>query len=300
MISEVPYREPAIVAANGIEICYDAFGDPAAPPLLLVIGLGQQMIAWDEEMCRQLAARGYWVIRYDNRETGMSTKFDQASVPNIAGLFEALAEGIPIDSVYSILDMADDAVGLLDALSLESAHVVGESMGGMIGQRMAIHRSDRIRTLTSIMSSTGDPGLPPPTAEASEVLANRPPTDRAGYVADYVDRWRVLHGPDIPYDEEASRKLAERIFDRGLYPPGFARQLAAIFADGSRKEALGSVTVPTLVIHGKADPLVPVECGIATAEAVPGAKLVLIDGMGHTFPAEVWPQVIDAIAAHAV
>lgn len=300
MAQNIPHSDSAIAKANGIEIVYDMFGNPDKPPVLLIVGLGQQMIAWDEEFCAQIAARGYRVIRFDNRDTGLSTKLDEAGVPNMAVVFEAMVEGKPVDSPYSLLDMADDAVGLLDTLGIESAHVVGESMGGMIAQRMVIHHADRVRTLTSIMSSTGEPGLPPPTPEAMDILANRSPTDREGYIEDYVERWRVLNGQGLPYDEEASRELATRTFDRGLNLPGFARQLTAIIADGSRKQTLKSVTVPTLVIHGDADPLVPVECGIDTANSVPGSELLIIEGMGHTFPRQVWTQVIDAIVHHTV
>jgi pimeloyl-ACP methyl ester carboxylesterase len=297
---DISHSDSATAKTNGIEIVYDMFGDPGNPPVLLIAGLGQQMIAWDEEFCAQLAARGYRVIRFDNRDTGLSTTLEKAGMPNMAVVFEAMVERKPVDSPYSLLDMADDAAGLLDALGTESAHVVGESMGGMIAQRMAIHHAHRVRTLTSIMSSTGDPGLPPPTPEAMGILANRPPADREGYIEDYIGRWRVLNGQKLPYDEEAYRELAARIFDRGLNPPGFARQLTAVIADGSRKQTLNSVTVPTLIIHGDADPLVPVECGIDTADSVPGSELLIIEGMGHTFPRQIWAQVIDSIALHAV
>ena len=300
MAPNIPHSDSATARANGIEIVYDMFGDSDNPPVLLIIGLGQQMIAWDEEFCAQIAARGYWVIRFDNRDTGRSTKLDKAGIPNMAVVFEAMIKGKPVDSPYSLLDMADDAVGLLDTLGIESTHVVGESMGGMIAQRMVIHHTDRVRTLTSIMSSTGEPGLPPPTPAAMDILANRPPTDREGYVEDYVERWRVLNGQKLPYDEEAFGELGARIFDRGLNPPGFARQLTAIIADGSRKQTLKSVTVPTQIIHGDADPLVPVECGIDTANSVPGSELLIIEGMGHTFPRQIWAKVIDAIVHHAV
>ena len=300
MTQNIPHSGSAIAKANGLEIVYDTFGDPDKPPVLLIVGLGQQMIAWDEEFCAKIAARGCRVIRFDTRDTGLSTKFDEADLPNMAVVFQAMLEGRPVESSYSLLDMADDAVGLLNALGIESAHVVGESMGGMIAQRMVIHHTDRVRTLTSIMSTTGEPGLPPPTPEAMDILVNRPPTDREGYLADYVERWRVLNGQKLPYDEEASRELATRIFDRGLNLPGFARQLTAVIADGSRKQTLKTVTAPTLVIHGDADPLVPVECGIDTANSVPGSELLIIEGMGHAFPRQVWAQVIDAIVRHAI
>ena len=288
MAPNIPHSDSATVKANGIEIVYDMFGEPDKSPVLLIVGLGQQMIAWDEEFCAQIAARGYRVIRFDNRDTGLSTKLDKAAVPNMAVVFEAMVKGKPVESPYSILDMADDAVGLLDALGIESAHVVGESMGGMIAQRMVIHHADRVRTLTSIMSSTGEPGLPPPTPEAMDILANRPPTDREEYIEDYGERWRVLNGQNLPYDEEAFRGLAAKIFDRGLNPAGFARQLTAVIADASRKQTLKSVTVPTLIIHGDADPLVPFECGIDTANSVQGSELLIIEGMGHTFPRQAF------------
>jgi pimeloyl-ACP methyl ester carboxylesterase len=270
--------------------------------MLLIMGLGCQMINWREEFCSHLAARGYWVIRFDNRDVGLSTRLDETGVPNITALTEALERGEAVQVPYLIRDMADDAVGLLDALEIESAHVVGLSMGGNIAQMMAIHHPDRVSTLTSIMSSTREPGLPPPTEEALVVLSDPAPTDRAGYIEYRIRHRQVLSGPEYPIDETRAREHAGRRFDRGLTPAaGFARQLAAIIASGSRKEALKSVTTPTLVIHGNADPLVPVECGIDTADSIPGAELLIIEGMGHEWqhPA-LWSQMIDAIARHAV
>ena len=194
--------------------------------------------------------------------------------------------------------MADDAVALLDHLKIDTAHIVGASMGGMIAQTMALHFPERVRTLTSIMSSTGDPSLPPPSAEAMGILMNPPPAERDAYLAHEVEVWHALNGPGYPVDEERVRELAGRIFDRGLSPEGTARQLAAILASGSRREALKTLTVPTLVIHGDADPLVPVAHGRDTAEAVPGAELLIIEGMGHELPRHAWPRIVAAIAAH--
>ena len=300
MTQNVPHSDQASAKVNGIEIVYDTFGDSDAPPLLLIMGLGCQMIDWPDEFCAPLAARGYWVIRFDNRDVGLSTKFDEAGIPNIDALLAALGRGEGVQVPYLIRDMADDAVGLLDALEIESAHVVGLSMGGNIAQTMAIHYPERVSTLTSIMSSTSEPGLPPPTEEAWELLSDPAPTDRAEYIEYRVRHRHVLGGPNYPVDEALAREIAEQRFDRCLHPPGFARQLAAIIASGSRKEALKSVTAPTLVIHGDADPLVPVECGIDTANSVPGAELLIIEGMGHDWPPSLWPQVIEAIAQHAV
>ena len=237
MTQNIPHTDPASVKADGIEIVYDTFGEPSAPPVLLVMGLGGQMIAWDEDFCAALAAQGYWVIRFDNRDVGLSTRFDEAGVPDVAALMQAVTQGKAIQAPYALRDMADDAVGLLDALEIESAHVVGVSMGGMIVQEMAIHHADRVRTMTSIMSSTGDPELPLPKPEAAAILVTPVPTDRTGYIENSVQTWQVLGGPGFPFDEERIRERAELFFDRGLSPAGTVRQLAAILASGSRKEA---------------------------------------------------------------
>jgi pimeloyl-ACP methyl ester carboxylesterase len=296
---EVTRTAPAFAKANGIELCWDSFGDAKAPPLLLIMGLAAQMIAWDDDFCSQLAARGYRVIRFDNRDIGLSTRFDAAGLPDVAAAFMAAMQGKAPGAPYLLRDMAYDAVGLLDALGIGSAHVVGASMGGAIGQTLAIHHPSRLRTLTSIMATTGAPGLPPPTPQALAVLFKPTPTDQAGYFESYVQTWNVLRAGSFPLDEARDLARAGQNFARGLNPAGVARQLAAILASGSRKQALAGVGVPTLVIHGDADPLVPLACGIDTAESVPGAKLRVIAGMGHALPISMWPQIIDAIAAHA-
>jgi pimeloyl-ACP methyl ester carboxylesterase len=300
MTHAVPHADPAHATCNGIDICYDTFGDPSAPPLLLVMGLGAQMIAWEEEFCAALAARDYWVVRYDNRDVGLSTRFDDAGVPDVMAMMPALMQGQAIQAPYTLRDMADDAAGLLDALGIESAYIVGVSMGGMIVQTMAIHHPQRVRTLTSIMSTTGNPELPMANPEVISLLIRPAPEDRDGYVASQVETWKVLGSPGFPFDEDLVRERAGRAFDRGLCPEGTMRQMAAILASGSRKEALKSLSVPTLVIHGDADVLVPVEGGIDTAAAVPGAKLMIVEGMGHDIPLPVAPRVIEAIAQHAV
>jgi pimeloyl-ACP methyl ester carboxylesterase len=290
---------PGLAAANGIELCYDTFGDRTAPTLMLIMGLAAQMTAWDEEFCEQLAARGYFVIRFDNRDIGLSTKFPQHGTPDLMTLLGQALLRRPVAAPYTLRDMAADAVGLLDALGIERAHVVGASMGGAIGQEMAIHFGTRLRTLTSIMSSTGDPSLPQATPEEAALLLAPPPKDRDSYFESYKRTWAVLRGPGFPLDEARDLERAARNWERGLNPAGVARQLAAILASGDRTQALGSVRVPTLVIHGDADPLVRHEGGVATAEAIPGARLVTIKGMGHALPISMWPQLIDAIAEHA-
>ena len=294
-----PRDAGTMAKANGIDICYDTFGSRDAPPLLLIMGLASQMIAWDEEFCEQLAARGFFTIRFDNRDIGLSAKFPQLGTPNIQALFSARLMGGTVTAPYTLSDMAADAAGLLDALDIGRAHVAGASMGGAIAQLMAIEHGGRVRTLTSIMSSTGDPTLPPPKPEAMAVLLTPSPTDREGYIQAHMRNMRALRGPGFALDEARDGKRAERLFERGLNPPGVARQLAAILASESRKEALKSLRAPTLVIHGSTDPLVLLEGGKATAEAIPGARLLVVEGMGHALSIPHWPQLIDAIAAHA-
>ena len=299
-MSDEQRTAPAFAKANGIDLCYDTFGDSQAPPLLLIMGLAAQMIAWDDEFCAQLAARGYRVIRFDNRDIGLSTRFDAAGVPNVSAAFMAAAQGKPIEAPYLLRDMAGDAIGLMDALGIAAAHVVGASMGGAIGQTLAILHPTRVLTLTSIMATSGAPGLPPPTPAAVAMLLKPTPTDQAGYFESYVQTWNVLRAGHFPLDEARDLTRAGQNFARGLNPAGVARQLTAILASGSRKQALSAVKVPTLVIHGDVDPLVPLACGLDTHQSVPGAKLLVIKGMGHALPILMWPQIIDAISAHAV
>jgi len=284
---------------NGVEIAWDSFGDPTASPLLLIMGLGAQMVAWDDAFCARLAeAGGHRVIRFDNRDIGHSMHLSHLGVPDIQALMLQAMAGKPLSVPYTLRDMADDCIGLLDALGIERAHIVGASMGGAIGQEMAIHHPQRMRSFTSIMSTTGDPALPPPTPEALAVLFSPTPLTFDAYLAHYKKIWRVLRGPGFPLDEARDAERAQLIFLRGLNPGGVARQLAAVFASGNRKPALRDVRVPTLVIHGDADPLVPVACGVDVADAIAGAKLLRIPRMGHALPISMWPQIIDAIAAH--
>jgi pimeloyl-ACP methyl ester carboxylesterase len=286
------------LTANGMTLEYERFGDPNAAPLLLVMGLGAQMIFWDEAFCEGLAARGRHVIRFDNRDCGQSTVLDDLGVPDMVALFTAVATGKPPTAPYLLDDMADDTAALLDGLGIASAHVVGASMGGMISQTLALKHPAKVRTLTSIMSTTGRQGLPGPTPAAQAALFNPPPATRAENVERAVQTWRVIGSPGYPFDEAGIRDRAGRAFDRGFAPAGTARQLAAILASGSRAEALAELRTPTLVIHGEADPLVPVDAGRDTAACVPGAELLLVPGMGHDMPRQVWPTLLDAIEKH--
>jgi len=281
--------------SNGIEIEYETFGSPSDPTLLLVMGLGAQMILWDDGFCRELADRGFHVVRYDNRDVGASTRLEAAGVPDIPQLMAAATAGRNVEVPYRLHDMALDAVGLLDALGADRAHVVGASMGGMIAQLLAIGHAGRVASLTSIMSTTGEPELPGPTPEAMEVLLTPPPTEREAFVAHHLRVWHVIGSPELGADEGALRERAARIFDRGLYPPGVSRHLAAILASGGRRAALERLALPALVIHGESDPLVPFACGRATADAIPGADLLAIPDMGHDLPAAVWKRVEDGI-----
>ena len=299
MATNVQHSDPSCVKVNGIKIVYDSFGLPSASPLLLVAGLGDQMISWPERFCEQLAAEGYRVIRFDNRDAGLSTKFEPATVPNLPTLVWAYIRNKAIQVPYTLEDMANDAVGLLKALGIESAHVVGGSLGGMIAQMVAIRHSQRVKTLTVLMSTTNDSRLSPPRPKAL-ILFKSPPQDRAGYIEHVVRVRRALRGKGFPFDEAHVRKQGGYLYDRSHNSAGTSRQMAAIMASVRRlREKLKSIDVPTLVIHGSADPLIPVKHGIHTAQVIPGAKLLIINGLGHELPPAVWSQVVEAIAHHA-
>jgi pimeloyl-ACP methyl ester carboxylesterase len=287
------------ITANGIQIEYDTFGDKSSPPLLLIMGWGVQMIGWDEEFCKQLADKGLYVIRFDNRDVGLSTKFEEAGIPDIMELMAAVAQGQEVESPYSLNDMADDAVGLLAALGLEKAHVCGMSMGARITQVIGYRHPARVLSLIPIMGTTGNPDLPPAKPEAMEVLATPAPQEREAYIEHTVKTGPVLGGSGFPFDEKRARDFAARTYDRAFYPQGQTRQMAAIVAGGNRKPLLAGVTAPTLVIHGSEDPLVPLEGGLDTADGIPGAEMLIIEGMGHgLLPVGAWPQIIEAIAGH--
>jgi pimeloyl-ACP methyl ester carboxylesterase len=279
---------------NGIEIVYEPIGDRSDTPLLLVMGLGMQLIHWDRELCELLAGRGFRVIRFDNRDAGRSTQIE-APVPNP---MRAMA-GLRIDAPYRLDDMADDAFGLLDHLGIDAAHVVGASMGGMIAQSMAIRRPERVLSLTSIMSTTGERRASRPKLRVWGVLVRRAPKDREAYIEYFVRLFGLIGSKGFPSDEGRIRQMAAATYDRGHRPAGTGRHLAAIMASGDRTERLRELRMPTTVFHGTDDPLVPFRGGRATADAIPGARLIAIPGMGHDLPREVWPRLVDAIAETA-
>ncbi len=286
------------VEANGIRIEYDTFGEASARPLLLVMGLGQQMIVWHEDLCRQLADRGHFVIRFDNRDTGRSTTFEHAGRPNAFATAFQFWTRQPLAPPYTLNDMVDDTAGLVDALGLERVHLVGASMGGIISQVFAVRYRERTSSLTSIMANTGNPRFSWPKLKALRVALKRPPRQRQAYV-DYSARlWRAIGSPGFPFPEEYVRERAGRAYDRGHCPSGLARQLVAVAAAGDRHAELARIEVPTLVIHGEEDPLIPVGGGRETARVIPGAELLTFAGMGHDIPVDLWPRVFDAIGSH--
>ena len=289
------------VAANGIQIEYETFGNPSGRPLLLIIGLNAQMIYWDDALCRDLANRGHYVIRFDNRDAGLSTKFDGAGFPNIVEIIGKILKGEEIKPPYTLEDMADDGVSLLDALGIPQAHICGMSMGGMIAQTIAIRHPSRVLSLISIYSTTGNPQLPQPQMEILGILIAPPPSKKEAYIEHMLRLFKTIAGPGFGVDEAWTRKIMAESYDRSFCPQGLYRQLVAILTQKDRRPALASLKVPTLVVHGTDDPLVLVESGKDTAKAISGAQLMLIEGMGHDLPhGGAWPRIIEAIAAHTM
>lgn len=285
-------------SVNDITIVYETIGSEIDRPLLLIAGLASQLVTWPDEFCRRLADAGHFVIRFDHRDCGLSSKIESGGIPDIDALMAARQEGKPVDAPYTLSDMAADAVGLLDALPLERAHVCGLSMGGMIAQVMAVEFPERVASLVSMMSSTGAPDLPGPTAEALKAMTSSPPLERGAYIEYLTGVYRAFSGGSQAFDAKTADAIGANVYDRSVYLPGFARHLAAVVATGERTEMLGRISAPTLVIHGTSDPLVPAEHGRATTEAVPGARLVLIDGLGHglTYPS-LWDEIVSAICS---
>jgi pimeloyl-ACP methyl ester carboxylesterase len=289
------FGEELMASANGIELCYQEMGEPDGEPLVLVMGLATQMIAWHEGLCRLLADRGYRVIRFDNRDIGRSSKIDSAGVPSKLDLLVGRRATAP----YLLRDMAKDSVGLLDFLEIDAAHVVGASMGGMIVQQMAIDHPQRLRSMVSIMSTTGNRRSGQPSLKTFGVLLGNPPKTRDQVISRAVKTFKVIGSPEFEFEEDTVREMAALSYDRGHSAAGVTRQLHAIVASGDRTEALHRVQVPTAVIHGTRDPLVKPSGGRATAKAIPGARLLMIDGMGHDLPRDLWPTFAEAVDTNA-
>jgi pimeloyl-ACP methyl ester carboxylesterase len=278
---------------NGIAIEYETAGDPSHPPLLLIQGLGGQLIGWDPAFVAALVAKGFYVVTFDNRDGGHSTWFDTAGVPDVGAALVGAAQ-----PAYLLPDMADDAAGLLDALDIRSAHVLGISMGGMIAQALAIQYPRRVRSLVSIMSTTGDPTVGQPHAEVVTALMVPPPDNRQEAIESAVKGARITGSPGFPFREEAIAARAAAAYDRAFHPSGALRQTVAVLASPDRTQALRGLTIPTLVIHGESDPMVDASGGKATAAAVRGATLWVVPGMGHDLPPDLFTEITNRVAAH--
>lgn len=289
------------VTSNGITIEVEQDGPADGPPLLLIMGLGMQLTAWPDDFVTALAGAGFRVIRFDNRDIGLSTKFDAAGSPNLLRASWRYFFRLPVASAYKLDDMAADTLGVLDALGIAQCHVVGASMGGMIAQVIAAKHPERVRTLTLIMTTSGARNLPGPTMKARSVLLSRPanPRDPASVLAHSEYILKVIGSPGFPTDPVLQRERLARNLKRSYHPQGMARQLLAVVASGDRKALLGNITAPTLVLHGRADPLVPVACGVDLAGRIKGAKLEVIDGMGHDLPPGLTARLTGSIAAHS-
>jgi pimeloyl-ACP methyl ester carboxylesterase len=285
-------------AYNGpVEIFYETFGDARDPTLVLLNGLGSQCINYRTEWCQRFAAKGFHVVRMDNRDVGLSTHFSDVA-PDVPGVFDAVSNGRAVDVPYTLSDMAADVVAVFDTLGVERAHVMGLSMGGMIVQTLAIEHPERLRSMTSVMSTTGEPDVGQSTPEAQGRLMGPPATDRASAVANHLEGLRIWGSPG-KVDEEAQARFAGEAFDRAFDPPGVARQLMGVAASGQRADGLRGVTVPTLVMHGSADTLIDPSGGRRTAELVPGARFVLLEGMGHDYPQAYWDEWVELVTSHA-
>ena len=287
--------EERLAPVNGIEIAYQEAGDPAGEPLLLVMGLATQMLGWDEDLCAMLAERGFRVVRFDNRDIGRSTKIEEAGLPKRTDMLLGRRRSAP----YLLPDMAADTVGLMDHLGIDSAHLVGASMGGMIAQTVAIDHRDRARSLVSIMSTTGNRWLGLPTWKAFGTLIARPGAGREETIEHTVSVFRIIGSPAYPMDEARFRELAGASYDRSHSRAGVARQLHAITASGDRTPALERLRLPATILHGGSDPLIRPRAGRATARAIRDSRLRIFDGMGHDLPRQLWPELVEEIAATA-
>jgi pimeloyl-ACP methyl ester carboxylesterase len=283
---------------NGpVQIFYETYGDPASPTLVLVNGLGSQCINYRTEWCQRFVAKGFHVVRMDNRDVGLSTHFSDVA-PDVVAVMEAVTEGKPVDVPYTLSDMANDVIAVLDALGIERAHVMGLSMGGMIVQTLAIEHPARLRSMTSVMSTTGEPEVGQSSPEAQARLFGPPATDRETAIANHLAGLRIWGSPG-KVDWEAQTRFAGEAFDRAFDPPGVARQMMGVMASGSRADRLRDVHVPTLVMHGSADKLLDPSGGRRTAELIPGARFVLMEGMGHDYPQAYWDEWVELVTSHA-
>jgi pimeloyl-ACP methyl ester carboxylesterase len=296
MANEVQYHLAQQANANGLQITYDSFGDLADPVLILIMGLGTQMIHWNDEFCELLARNNLRIIRFDNRDIGKSTWLTSSPVPSVFNFIGNSLFGKKVNAPYLLDDMADDTLALMDALNVGSAHLVGASMGGMIAQCIALKSPERVRSLTSIMSTTGNRSLPKAKARIGVKLLKPLAKEIDLYVAQSLEIWKMLHGEHFPFDKDRVEKVIRDSRHRGFNPAGVARQLSAIIDSPDRTNGLQQLQIPSLVIHGDSDPLVPVACGIATAQAIPNATLKILKGMGHTLPVQLWPQIVDEIS----
>ena len=289
------------LSANGIRLEVEDHGSPAGEPLLLVMGLGMQLLAWHEDFVHLLVARGFRVIRFDNRDIGLSQGFDAHGVPNLAVASLKHLVGLRLRSAYTLADMAEDARGVLDALGIKAAHVCGASMGGMIAQQLAVRHPGRVKSLTLMMTSSGARHLPGPTLEVRRAMLASPskPGDLNSLVEHYVKLYKLIGSPAYRPSEGWMEQRLRMSLKRAYHPQGTARQLVAIAADGDRSSLLGRIRLPTQVIHGKADPLVPVAAGYDLAKKIDAAKIDVIDGMGHDLPMALWPRFVADVAAAA-
>ncbi|MFX1573363.1 MAG: alpha/beta fold hydrolase [Promethearchaeota archaeon] len=283
---------------NDIEIEYETIGDPNSKPLLLIAGLGGQLLAWSDEICENLAENGFFVIRFDNRDVGLSTKFEEAGIPDMMEVAAAYNRGEVPKLPYTLEDMADDAIGVLNILNIKKSHICGASMGGIIAQILAYKHPSRVLSLTVIISTTGNPALPRAKPEIMAQFFAPVPSEREAYIKEMVKRDNLIYG-NFKYDEVQGREYRTKEYDRSYYPEGIARQMAATAVPGNIQPYISAIRAPTLVIHGKEDPFNSIEAGKEIASTIPGAELLLLDGMGHSFPRELIPRIVNALVMNS-
>lgn len=291
--NEVTYSPEQVTSGHEVNIAYDSYGDPAKPPVLLIMGLATQLVHWHPEFCKALAQQGFWVIRFDNRDIGHSSRCSHLGKPSLLKLGAHRYFKTPFQAAYTLDDMTKDVIHLMDHLHLKSAHVIGVSMGGMIAQLLALNYPKRVKTLTAVMSSTGDPKLMRPEMKVLFTILKPQAKTRSQHIEQTLAMWKVLHGDCFPFPEHQYRETITLAYERGISPGGVLRQMAAITASPDRTPRLSSLTLPSLIIHGDTDNLLRVKNGIALTEAIPGSHLHIIKGMGHTLPRETWSEIIE-------